>query len=75
MGLDNVYSSRVACDLQYLGNVDPTSVCLLFISVVCTKVFYATQCTIRFLMFLISTRLRFKCAHAKSQVAHRSHAQ
>ena len=74
MGLDNVFSSRVACSLPYC-NVDPTSVYLLFISVVCTKVFYTTQCTIKFLMFLISTRLRFKWAHAKSQIPHRSHAQ
>ena len=39
------------------------------------KSFYATQCTIKFLMFHISTRLRFKRAHAKSQIPCRSHAQ
>ena len=37
--------------------------------------FYTTQCTIKFLMFHISTRLRFKWAHAKSQIPHWSHAQ
>ena len=42
MGLDHVFSSRVACDLPYC-NVDPTSVCLLFISIVCTKVFFALR--------------------------------
>ena len=39
------------------------------------KSFYTTQCTIKFLMFHISTRLRFKRAHAKSQIPRRSHAQ
>ena len=39
------------------------------------KSFYTTQCTIKFLMLHISTRLRFKRAHAKSQIPRRSHAQ
>ena len=39
------------------------------------KCFYTTQCTIKFLMFHISTRLPFKRAHAKSQIPRRSHAQ
>ena len=39
------------------------------------KSFYTTQCTIKFLMFHISIRLRFERAHAKSQIPRRSHAQ
>ena len=34
-----------------------------------------TQCTIKFLMFRISTCLRFEWAHAKSQTPRRNHAQ
>ena len=36
------------------------------------KRFYATQRTIKFLMFLISTRLRFKWANTKSQIPRRT---
>ena len=62
-GLDNGFSSRVACDLPlYVVHQRRLHKC-----------FYTTQHTIKFLMFLILTRLLFKWANAKSRIPR--HAQ
>ena len=65
------FLSRVACDLPLYcrSNIRMFIVHQRLLH----KNFYTTQRTIKFLMFLISTRLRFKWANAKSQIPR--HAQ